>query len=328
VWAPASLYEAVFTLRVDPPAPTRGLALESRLLQAPPACDAQLSNEGDSRITMRRIALWALVAVTSSLSSASAQTDPSHQIEQLSVELKDRPNDALLWYKRGELYRSQRAYALALADYAQAELIEPYLESIYLSRGRVLYESARYPEAYRALTQFLQMAPGHSEALLFRARTRIQLGQPNAAELDFAEALSKHKAPSAELFLERASNLSQQGKATAALTVLQEAIKRLGALAALEEAALAIEMRAKRWPEALRRIETMLPRSERKEQLLAQKAQVLEGAGDKAAAKEARRAALLQIAGLPESQRTLESTRKLAHDLESGIARTETVRRK
>jgi predicted Zn-dependent protease len=275
---------------------------------------------------MRRLALWALVA-SSGLSSAAAQVDPTGQIEQLTTVLKAKPNDARLYYKRGELYRAQHEYAHALGDYAQAELLDPGLELIYLSRGRAFYESARYPDAYRALTQFLQMAPGHAEALLFRARTRIQLGQANAADLDFAEALANHKAPAPELFTERAANLAQAGKAGAALAVLQEGIARLGPLASLHEAALTIEMRAKRWSQALSRIDTMLPRSENKEHLLARKAQVLEAAGDKAAAREVRRAALLQIAGLPETKRKLESTQKLAHELEK-LARAETGRSK
>jgi hypothetical protein len=71
----------------------------------------------------------------------------------------------------------------------------------------------------------------------------------------------------------------------------------------------------------------MLPRSENKEHLLARKAQILEAAGDKAAAREVRRAALLQIAGLPETKRKLESTQKLAHELEK-LARAETGRSK
>ena len=276
---------------------------------------------------MRRIAHWVLITFSLNLPRAWAEPDLRSQVERLSSELKEKPNDALLWYKRGELYRAHHEYARALADYAQAELLEPWLEPIYLSRGRVLYETGRFPDAYRALTQFLQMAPGHPEALIVRARTRIQLGQANAAELDFAEALSHSAAPAPELFLERASNLSQSGKAGAALAVLEEAIARFGPQASLEDSALAIEVRAKRWPQALRRIDAMLPRSERKEHLLARKAQVLEAAGDRAAASEVRRAALLHIADLPERSRELESTKKLAQELKSGLARVEPRRK-
>lgn len=278
---------------------------------------------------MRRLAaLWALAAIcVGGLPSASAQLDAQAQIEQLTAELKTKPNDALLWHKRGELHRAQREYALALADYAQAELLEPWLEFVHLSRGQVFYASGRYPDAYRALTQFLQMAPGHSDALLFRARTRIQLGQRNAAELDFAEALAHPDKPAPETFLERAANLTQLGKVGPALAVLDEAITRFGPLDALEDAALGIELRARRWSQALQRIEALLPRSERKAQLLAHKAHALEALGDKAAAHEARRAALLQIAGLPETKRKLESTQRLAQELESRLARADAVRR-
>jgi tetratricopeptide (TPR) repeat protein len=269
---------------------------------------------------MRRIALWALTFLSLNLSGASAQLDLSGQIERLSTELKDKPNDALLWYKRGELHRAHHEYARALGDYAQAELLEPWLEPIYLARGCAFYETGRFADAYRALTQFLQMAPGNAEALRHRARTRIQLGQLHAAELDFAEALAHTKTPLPEHFLERAANLSQSSKAGAALTVLDEAIVRFGALPALEDAALAIELRAKRWVQALRRIDAMLPSTERKEHWLARKAQVLEAAGDRATASEARRAALLEIAGLPQDSRELASTKKLAQELKNALA--------
>lgn len=223
---------------------------------------------------MRRSALLSLLVVSLVVQSAQAHDDVHAQIEQLTEIMKKKPDDAMLWHKRGELYRAQHEYAHALSDFAQAEMIDPGLEVVYLSRGRVFFESARYPDAYRALTSFLQMAPGHAEALLLRARTRIHLGQRNAADLDFAGALEHSATPTAELFVERAQNLAQGGKASPALAVLEEGISKLGPLATLEEAALAIEQRTKRYDAALRRIDAMLARSAHKEPLLARKAQI------------------------------------------------------
>jgi predicted Zn-dependent protease len=271
---------------------------------------------------MRRLVLASIFASACLLSTqnAAAHGDVHLQIEQLTTVLKDKPNDALLWHKRGELYRAHHEYAHALADYAQAELLDPGLEVIHLSRGRVMYESGRYADAYRSLSQFLQMAPDHAEALLLRARTRIELGQRHAAELDFAEALANSKDPGPELFIERAQNLSQVGKVSPALSVLEQGLMRLGGVVTLEDAALNIELRAKRFAQALRRVETMLGRSERKEHLLARKAQILEASGDKVAAQKVRKEALVAIEGLPEIKRKLEATQKLTRELESGLA--------
>jgi predicted Zn-dependent protease len=277
---------------------------------------------------MRQFALLSLLIVSAFVRSAHAHDDVRAQIEQLTEIMKKKPDDAMLWLKRGELYRAQHEYAHALSDYAQAEALDPGLEVVYLSRGRILYESSRFPDAYRALTSFLQMAPGHAEALLLRARTRIHLGQRNAAEQDFAAALTNSTKPTSELFLERASNLSQAGKAGAALAVLDQGITQLGPLSTLEEAALTIEQRSKRFDQALRRVDAMLARSEHKEELLARKAQILDAAGQKVAAREVREQALVQIEALPELKRKLESTKKLTHELQSGLARADSTRRR
>jgi predicted Zn-dependent protease len=277
---------------------------------------------------MRQFALLLLLVISLGSVRAFAHGDGRDQIEQLTEILKQKPNDALLWHKRGELYRAHHEYAHALSDYAEAELLDPGLEFVHLSRGRVFYESARYPEAYRALTTFLQMAPGHAEALVLRARTRIHLGQRNAADLDFADALTNNRDPSPELYVERAQNLAQSGKAGPALAVLDQGIARLGALVTLDEAALTIEQRAKRFDQALLRIDAMLSRSEHKEHLLARKAQILDAAGNKIAAREVRQQALVQIEALPELKRKLESTQKLTHELESGLARADSTRRR
>jgi tetratricopeptide (TPR) repeat protein len=269
---------------------------------------------------MRRLLLPSVLASLLITASAAANGGQHEQIEQLTAVLKDKPNDARLWLKRGELYRAHHEYAHALADYAQAELLDPGLEVIYLSRGRVMYESARFPDAYRALTQFLQMAPGHAEALFLRARTRIELGQRHAAELDFAEALANSENPAPELYLERAANLAQAGKVSAALAVLEQGMARLGALAPLEDAAINIELRARRFAPALSRIDKMLTRSERKEQLLARKAQILEASGDKVAARKVRKEAISAIEGLPEITRKLDATQKLHQELSTALA--------
>lgn len=269
---------------------------------------------------MRRFLLPSVLASLLFAQSAAAHGNLHEQIEQLTAVLKDKPNDARLWHKRGELYRAHHEYAHALADYAQAELLDPGLEVIYLSRGRVMYESARYPDAYRALSQFLQMAPEHAEALYLRARTRIELGQRHAAELDFAEALANSPEPGPELYLERAANLAQAGKVSPALAVLEQGLSRLGPVVTLEDAAINIELHARRFAPALSRIDTMLARSERKEHLLARKAQILEASGDKAAARKVRKEAISAIEGLPEIKRKLDATQKLHQELSTALA--------
>ncbi|HEX6244003.1 MAG TPA: hypothetical protein VFZ61_23970, partial [Polyangiales bacterium] len=107
--------------------------------------------------------------------------------------------------------------------------------------------------------------------------------------------------------------------ADAALAVLAEGSQKLGPLITLDEAALAIELRLKRYPDALSRLDAMLGRVARNEHLLAKKAEVLQRAGDRAAARATREQALAQIEALPEAKKKLPSTRELTEQLRRGL---------
>lgn len=252
--------------------------------------------------------------------SVRAHGDLHLQIEALSAALKQTPHDATLWHKRGELYRAHHATARALADYARAEKLDPTLVVVQLSRGRVLYEAGRLRPAQRSLDQFLQHTPAHVEALLLRARVRARLGRREQAEQDFAAALALSPDPLPDLYLERAQNLAEARDVEAALRVLEQGKERLGPLATLDEAALALELKLSRHAAALRRIDAMLARVARQEHLLARKAAILDRAGDPTQAREVRQRALAQIQALPEAKQRLASTQALSLELEQGLA--------
>lgn len=252
---------------------------------------------------------------------ARAHGDLHLQIEQVSEQLKQAPKDAELWHKRGELYRAHHEYSHALNDYARASQLDPALAVVRLSRGRALYEAGQLRPALRALNGFLESAPGHAEALLLRARVQQRLGARDAAERDFAAALAVSPDPSPDLYLERALNLSRAKRDADALAVLQAGGAKLGPLVTLDEAALAIELRLKRYLEALKRIDAMLSRVARNEHLLVKKAEVQELAGDREGARATREQALAQIEALPEAKRKLASTEELTRALQHAMRR-------
>ena len=252
--------------------------------------------------------------------SGSAHGDLHLQIEELTKALRERPHEAALWHKRGELYRAHHDYPRALADYAHAERLDPELAVVALSRGRALYEAGRLHAAERALGVFLVHAPAHPEALLLRARVRASQARHAEAEDDFVAALAHNADPLPDLFLERAQNLARAGRHADALEVLAQGSARLGALVTLDDAALELELTLKLYPAALQRVEAMLARVMRKEHLLARKAHILALAGEAAAARKTREEALAQIATLPEWKQKLASTQKLSHQLQQQLA--------
>lgn len=254
------------------------------------------------------------------VSSSRAHGDLHLQIEEATRALQRAPHQAVLWHKRGELYRAHHDYARALADYARAERLDPELAVVQLSRGRALYEAKRLPPAERALSAFLAHTPTHSEALLLRARVRAMQARYADADADFAAALQHSADPIPDLFLERAQNLARAGRRAEALEVLAQGNARLGALVTLDDAALELEIELKQYAAALQRVDAMLSRVARKEHLLARKAAILALSGDAAGARKTREEALAQIDALPEWKRKLASTQQLSRTLQQQLA--------
>lgn len=251
---------------------------------------------------------------------ARAHGDLHEQIQALSAQLRADGGNALLFHKRGELYRAHRDYSAALADYARAERLDPGLAVVQLSRGRALLELGRAAPARAALSAFLLRQPDHAEALLLRARSQARLGARAAAERDFERALEALADPLPDLFLERAENLREWGRPEPALAVLELGIERLGPLVTLESAALELELRLARFDAALARIDAMRAQAPRPEQLLARRAEVLQRAGRAEEACAAREQALAALAQLPPAKQRVPSARELQQRLEKARA--------
>jgi tetratricopeptide (TPR) repeat protein len=234
---------------------------------------------------------------------AWAHGDLDDQIAAVSKQIDANPNNAVLYHQRGELERAHGDYTAAFADYDRAEQLDPELDIVQLSRGRSLLESNHADEAAVSLSKFLALHPGHYQALLLRARAYTRLARHEDAERDFGAALVAMTDPSPEVYLERAQNLLKAGQREDALKALDQAIRNVGQVVSLEQAALDVELELGRTDAALARIDSMLARSSRRETLLAKKAAVLEKAGRSSEARLAREEALAAIAHLPQSKR-------------------------
>lgn len=246
---------------------------------------------------------------------ARAHGDLHDQIESLTAALREDPNSAELYHKRGELERAHGDHAAALADYRRAQRLDPALHVVRLSRGRTLLESGKAHAAERALAAFLQRSGEHAAARLLHARALASLGRRAEAEAAYARALAQVADPLPDLFLERARNLALGGKAAAALAVLEDGLRRLGPLVTLQDAALVLELDLGRLDAALARLEAMLATAPRKEALLARKAAILERAGRREQAGAVRAQALAALDALPPPKRALAATQKLRAEL-------------
>jgi predicted Zn-dependent protease len=97
----------------------------------------------------------------------------------------------------------------------------------------------------------------------------------------------------------------------AALGGLDEGIARLGPLVSLEQPAIELELQARRWDQALHRLDRLAAQSPRKESFHERRGQILLQAGRRAEARQAFRAALFALAALPPAQRATPAMAEL-----------------
>src|SRR6185503_15484136 len=107
--------------------------------------------------------------------------------------------NAELYLRRGELHRVHRDFALALADFARAEALEPAVEGVDLCRGRALVDADRFPEAMAALDRVLASHPASAEALALRARAEAAAGDKGRAAALYARAIAAETRPQPDL---------------------------------------------------------------------------------------------------------------------------------
>ncbi len=248
--------------------------------------------------------------------NVSAHGDIHVQIHRINPKIKKSPS-AELYVKRGDLYRLDEDYTAALADFKRAEELDPKLDTIYLGRGRSLFEAGRPGEALPALDRLLEMKPDHPDGRILRARVHAALSDSASALRDYDHVVATVPSPSPDCFLERSTALTKLDRPQDAVRGLDEGISRLGNLQALQLAALEIELALKQSDAALVRVDQAMAPLQRKEQWLTRRGEILQTAGRSDDAKAAYTAALAAIQALPLNPRNAKPTRELESRLQT-----------
>jgi len=244
-----------------------------------------------------------------------AHGDIHVQIQRINPIIKKSPS-AELYVKRGDLYRLDENFDAALADFQQAEKLDPKIYTVHLGRGRTLFEAGRHREALPALDRLLTMKPDHPDGRILRARTHAALGDNPSALRDYDHVVATVESPSPDCFLERSTALVKLERPQDAVRGLDEGISRLGNLQALQLAALEIQVAQKQYDAALVRIDQAMAPLQRKEQWLTRRGEILQNTGRNEEAKTAYTAALTSIAALPQVPRNAKPTRELESRLQ------------
>lgn len=250
---------------------------------------------------------------------ARAHGDFHSLIVEANQAIEKSPNDPEVYLRRGEVYRLHQQWEAAAADYNKAEALGATQNATDLARGR-LYSDTDWPLAARAsLDRFLASQSGHVEALTFRGRALLRLGQPFSAAADFSRAIAASTEPGPELFIERAQILASAGadQLKTAVAGLDEGIQKLGPLVTLQLKAMDLELKEKNYDAAIARIDLIAAKSPRKETWQARRGEILLQANRPEEAKAAFQAALKSMDTLPPARRNVPAVR----DLESRVRR-------
>lgn len=239
------------------------------------------------------------------------------QIADATRAIAADPNNAQLYVRRGELHRLHRDWPHALADFAQAERRAPADPAYLLGRARVHYDCSLDREAIESLNAYLARRPGSELALVLRAQAHSRMGAHKPAAADYAAAIRASQEPQPDWYLGRAIALAALADDAGALAAIDAGLARLGPLPSLEQWAISHLESRKRYNDALTRLASIIARTERKETLLARRAELLAAAGRVAEAREANRQALEAWQRLPERIRQTRAMVELRARLEA-----------
>lgn len=262
-------------------------------------------------------ALLSLAFIIASQALLFAHADVLERIAAVTKQIEQTPRDCELYLKRGELHRLHRDWKAARDDYDRALEIDPDLVRAYFLRGRMQLEAQNLEPALADVYRFLAHRPNHQEALLTRARIRMQLGERLAAVKDYDRALAQSERWAPEYYLERAGALAAEGDAylEQALAGLDDAMQELGPIVTLQRAAIDLETRRHAYDEALQRLD-QIKRWMTPYHWLYERGTILELAGRAEEAHRAYDSALARIESLPPRRRQSQAMRQLEKTLQ------------
>jgi tetratricopeptide (TPR) repeat protein len=283
-----------------------------------------------ARVVMRRAAAAGVLACAALAFPPSIRAHGSFhdRIERANRDIESHPLDPEPYLERARILRAHGDFAESLADIDRAEALAPTLADVPYDRGRTLLEAGRYAEADIALGRFLEGAPEHPDAHAARAHARLQLGRPLEAARDLDAAVEFQPVALPERYLDRAEAFAQAGDEHLAEAIegLDAGLARLGAVLALERAAIELEVRRGAFDAAIARIDRVAAHSARKEAWFDRRGDIELQAGRDADAQRSYQRALAEIERLPPQRRRTPLTQRLEAKLRSEVDRlSETV---
>lgn len=248
-------------------------------------------------------AVAALMVLLGLGSAAYAHQSLDDLERALGEEAATRPGDPAVYVDRGKLLLQAKRFdeALVAFEHAAGHGADP--DVVAGARGRVYLEAGWPRMAALEFDRVLGRRPDAYGVLYDRGRAWLALGDPERAARDFGAAIAGMRSPRPEQVFAHRDAWLAAGRRTEAVRALDAGIARLGPVAALELAAVDLEVDLERWDAALRRLDRLLQQTPRQPAWTARRGEILEKAGRAADAHRAFASALAMIEARPADRR-------------------------
>jgi Flp pilus assembly protein TadD len=287
----------------------------------PPSIASDLSKCHLALVPWRGALALAALAGVLAAGPAAAHDSPGDALAALSAELAATPNDPELWLERVALQRALGDLAGARADLARACALGLSPARAERERGLNARAEGRKAVAATHLRRASELDPDDAVSLMLYAELLAELGRAREAAAASGRVIELAPGAGPDVWLAHARALAAAGDAAAASRALDAGLARLGSVPALEQEAIALELRAGRSDAALARLERTSGPARQTQGWRVQRAQILEQAGRGEEAQAEYAAALAALEQLPPGRRRAPVSVALAADARAGIER-------
>jgi len=245
-------------------------------------------------------------------------------IEELEVEMKQRPNDPALITRRAFIHLEHEDWKTALVDLERATRLGADEGDLQYLRGRALAAGGMLKQAREELDAYIANHREHGLARVERARVLSKLGEPEAALQDYRAALLAAAVPEPDLVIETAEALQAQKLNEEALSVLSAGIEKIGPVPQLVLKAMDFELAAQRYDDVLKCIDAMQASAPRPEPWMAKRAGILAQAGRSDEARAAWTTLRDHLLALPNLERGSHAMSRLLEEAQAALKPSQT----
>ena len=259
------------------------------------------------------------VALLHAPSVAHAHGELLIRIAAASREIATNPAPRL-YLQRGELHRQDQNWDAAELDYARAADGRVPVDEVDLCRAQLFADRNQLDRSRELLTRLIELNPRNPKALLARARILVRLHESRGAIVDFHRAADCGAELESAAWLEWAQMLVAENHSSDALAVLDQGLRKTGAISTLQVYAVDLELAHNNTARALERLQTIIDNADRKERWFARRGEIQLSAGDRLAARESYAAAIAAIKRLPKILQATPATLRLKSQIDASLA--------